>query len=110
LIRSGQLRTKLWIQRPIAGSGDGMGGGGTSYHEDVRETYGHVMPLTGTEMIVASQKGSEENCKIHIRFISDLTPKNRLQLADTTTFYDIVSVINPDLRNRELILYCRQRT
>ena len=109
-MRSGQLRHKLVIQTSIAGSGDGMGGGGTSYWEDTKEINGRISPLTGTEQIVASQKGSEENCKIHIRYTSGITPKNRLKLGDTTTYYDIVSVINPDLRNKELILYCRQKT
>jgi SPP1 family predicted phage head-tail adaptor len=105
---AGKLRTKLWIQTRIKSTGDGMGGGGASYYEDERETWAQVSPLTGTEMMVASQKGSEENCKIHMRYTSGITPKKRLRLSDTTTFYDIVSIINPDLRNRELILYCKQ--
>ncbi len=107
-MKAGKLRNILWIQDRIASTGDGMGGGGESYWEDDRMVYGHIMPLTGTEQIVAQQKGSEENCKIHLRYSTAITPAGRLRLADTTQFYDVVSVINPDLRNRELILYCRQ--
>jgi SPP1 family predicted phage head-tail adaptor len=107
-LKAGKLRHRLVIQTSVAGVGDGMGGGGISYWEDTKEISGHIMPLTGTEQIVAFQKGSEENCKIHMRYTSDITPRNRLRLGDTTTFYDIVSVVNPDLRNRELILYCKQ--
>lgn len=108
-MRAGKLRNQFWIQKRVASTGDGMGGGGVKYYEDEYETYGAIMPLTGTELMVASQKGSEENCKIHIRYVSDITPRKRLRLGDSTTFYDIISVINPDLRNKELILYCKRK-
>lgn len=98
------------IQTSVASTGDGMGGVGSAYWEDDREVYGKVGPLTGTEQMVASQKGSEENCKIVLRYTSGITPKNRLRLADTTEYFDIVSALNPDYRNRELVLYCRKET
>ena len=107
-MRSGQLRHRLVIQVSVGSTGDGMGGGGIASWEDEKEVQGQVSPLTGTEKMVAMQKGSEENCKIYMRYTSGITPRKRFRLADTTTFYDIVSVVNPDLRNRELILYCRQ--
>jgi SPP1 family predicted phage head-tail adaptor len=85
-----------------------MGGVGQSYWEDGSQIWGHLQPLSGTEKLVASQMATEEDCKIHLRYSTELTPKTRLRLADTTTIFDVVSVINPDYRNRELILYCRK--
>ena len=46
--------------------------------------------------------------QIRIRYTSDVTPAKRIQRGDSTQYFDIVSVVNPDYRNRELILYCRE--
>lgn len=106
-MRAGQLRHRLVLQNPsTAPSADAMGGFEYKYEDD-EEVWGAIWPLRGSERIAADQMNSDIDCQIRIRYTSVVTSKTRIQLGDTTTYFDIRSVINPDFRNRELILYCR---
>ena len=106
VLRAGTLRHRLIIQSKSS-TGDGMGGMTVSWSDD-KTVKGAIWPLKGTEAITAQQLESEITCQIRIRYTADVTPANRLQRGDTTQYFDIVSVVNPDYRNRELILYCRE--
>jgi SPP1 family predicted phage head-tail adaptor len=83
-------------------------GAPTEAWEDLKTVWGAVWPLRGREYILAQQVGADVNYKIRIRYTEDITPANRIQLADTTRFFDIKEVINPDLRNIQLELMCKE--
>lgn len=106
VLRAGSLRHRLIIQSKV-GTADGMGGFTYTY-EDEKTVYGAIWPLRGTEKLTAQQLESEITCQVRIRYTPGVTPANRIQRGDSTQYLDIVSVVNPDYRNRELILYCRE--
>jgi len=105
-MRAGSLRHRLTIQSKNS-TGDGMGGMTFSWSDD-KTVYGAIWPLRGTERLTAQSLESEITCQIRIRYTADVTPAKRIQRGDSTQCFDIVSVVNPDYRNRELILYCRE--
>ena len=105
-MRAGKLRHRITIETLSAGVGDGMGGIVQDY-TDYKTVWCSINPLSGTETTIAAQRGSEEDVRITMRYDSGVSPKCRLRQGDSTTYFDIVSVVNPEFRNKELILYCR---
>jgi SPP1 family predicted phage head-tail adaptor len=106
VLRAGTLRHRLILQSKNS-TGDGMGGVTYSWTND-RTVYGAIWPLRGTERLTAQQLESSITCQVRVRYAADVSPDNRIQVGDTTQYLDIVSVVNPEYRNRELILYCRE--
>ena len=106
VLRAGTLRHRLILQSRNS-TGDGMGGVTYSWTNE-RTVYGAIWPLRGTERLTAQQLESSITCQVRIRYASDVSPANRIQVGDTTQYLDIVSVVNPEYRNRELILYCKE--
>ena len=106
VLRAGTLRHRLIFQSKSS-TGDGMGGVTYSWTDD-RTMYGAIWPLRGSERLTAQQLESSITCQVRIRYASDISPANRIQVGDSTQYLDIVSVVNPEYRNRELILYCKE--
>lgn len=75
---------------------------------DLKTVYGAIWPLRGQEYLANKQLETSVSYRIRIRYTTDVTPSHRLRLGDTTTFYDIKEVINPDLRNVYLELMCEE--
>ena len=105
-MRAGQLRHRVTIQTANSTS-DGMGGWATSWTNS-KTVNAAIWPLSGKERLVASQVDSDVTYRVRIRYTENITPANRLRLGDTTTYYDIKQVINPDLRNVYLEMMCRE--
>lgn len=61
-----------------------------------------VESLTGREYFAAQQVQAENQKRFTIRYIPGITYKMRIKY--NSNYYDITSIINPDERNRELIL------
>jgi SPP1 family predicted phage head-tail adaptor len=67
-----------------------------------------VEPLNGREYFNASGERSEVTTRIRMRYDSEtaqIKPYDRITIGDAV--YDIVSVINVQQRNRELVLMCK---
>ena len=109
-MRAGTLRHRITIQEPIGSTGGGVSASRKQSFEDFKTVWGAVWPLRGQELLAAQQVGSEVTSRIRIRYMADITPRYRIRLGDTTTYYDIVSVINPDMRNIYLDLMVREQT
>ena len=105
-MRSGELRHRLIIQERTS-TVDSMGAPSEAW-EDLKTVWGGIWPLRGREFLAAQQLGSEITCRIRIRYTENITPANRIQLSDTTRFFDIKEVIDPDYRNISLDLMCRE--
>ena len=69
-----------------------------------------IQPLNGREFFAASGEHSEVTTRIRMRY-DDVT--NAINAYDRITHgsdtYDILSVINVDKRNHELVLMCKLR-
>ena len=103
------LRHRVAIEEPVASTGGGFSASRKQSFEDFKTVWGGVWPLSGKELLTAQQLGSEITSRVRIRYTAGVTPKHRLRLGDTTTYYDIVSVVNPDMRNIYLDLMVREQ-
>ena len=108
-MRAGSLRHRLIIQEPTSSTGGGFGASRKQDFQDWITVHGAIWPLRGVELLTAQQLGSEVTSRIRIRYKDGITPRHRIQLGDTTTYYDIVSVINPEKRNIYLDLMVREQ-
>lgn len=64
-----------------------------------------VEPINGQEYLAAAAAQSEAAAKIRMRFHPDIASTDRM--THNGTAYDIMSVINPEMRNEELVLMCK---
>lgn len=70
-----------------------------------------IRPLAGREYFAAQSENSEITTEIRVRFDTQtraLTTADQVQHGGLT--YDIESIINPNLENKELILMCTVRS
>lgn len=104
-----RLRHRVSLQRLLPGSpAQDAGGVPDEQWTTLFTCWADVAPLRGRELVAAQQVASEVTGTVRIRYRSDfqLTSKDRV-LFDTRV-YDVVSVVNHDERNREVILYVRE--
>lgn len=105
-MRAGTLRHRVAIEQLVANSPtQNAGGEMDETWTNVATVWGAVEPLRGRELFAAQQVASEVTGTIRIRYLAGVTPKMRCVFG--TRNYDILSAVNPDERNRELILYVR---
>ena len=103
-MRAGALRHQIWIKGPTIT---------TDANAEVTTAWGTVTvcwaaiePLRGREWIASGMENSEITAKGWIRYVSGIKPT--MQVYYGTRTFEIVSVINPDERNRELELRLKE--
>lgn len=64
-----------------------------------------VEPINGREYFTAHMAASEVTTRIRMRYQAGITSTDRI--THGTTVYNVQSVINPDMRNEELVLMCK---
>lgn len=104
-MQAGRLRHQISIQIKTTVS-DGMGGF-TATWGDETTVWAEIDPPKGREFFASGQTQSEITTRIRIRYLSGVTPAKRVRFK--SRYFDINSVVNPDERNRELILMCVER-
>lgn len=72
-----------------------------------------IEPLQGAELERAKQYDAEVKVKIRIRYNSSVSPNHRVKYTKNDNGlnvknYEINAVINPEERNEELLLYCKE--
>jgi SPP1 family predicted phage head-tail adaptor len=103
-MRIGRLRHRITIQQPSTAQNT-YGEPGTTW-SDLATVWGSIEPLRGREYFAAQEIQAEVTTRIVIRHRADVSPTMRVNYGSDT--YLIESVINPDNRDRELQLMCRQ--
>jgi SPP1 family predicted phage head-tail adaptor len=70
--------------------------------------WGSVEPLTGRELLLAQQVSAEVTIRVTIRYDSGntVTPQHRIIIGSRTL--EIVYVGNPEERDKQLILMCKE--
>lgn len=112
-MRGGQLRHWVTIQRRV--ESDNPTGEQTWTFVDWQSMWASVEPLSGRELLQASQIGSNLNARIRIRFFPGINAKMRVRHSYTfgdepvLDYYDIESVIHINERFREMHLMCVKR-
>ena len=103
-MRSGRLRHRLILQSK-AETRDSYGA--TLITWDTEATvWGAIEPLSGKEYFSQQSVQAEAQVRIVIRYYSGVLPSWRV--SNGGLYYDIVDVLNHDMRNQQLTLMCRQ--
>lgn len=104
-MRAGRLRKRLTLQSVTTTFDDT--GDAIEAWSDVKTVYASVTPLTGTEVITANQLGVGVDFEIRVRYgVGPITHDQRFLMGDR--IFNVVSILNPDERNRELVIGAKE--
>ncbi len=98
------FRHRITLQELVTGQDEA--GQPVQEWQDVATVWGAVEPLRGREYFAAAQVQAEVTTRIRIRYCRGIRPDMRV-LYDGRLF-DILSVIDPEERHRELQLMARE--
>ena len=100
----GKLRHRLQIEKKVVAR-DSYGAETITW-TDVDTVWGSVEPISGREYFLAQQVQSEVTHRVTIRYYAGMNPGWRIKFG--TRIFDVLSVINTEERNREMILMTRE--
>jgi SPP1 family predicted phage head-tail adaptor len=103
-MRAGELRSRVALQTATE-TQDDYGAPVPSW-ATTATVWGEVVDLSGREYFAAQQVNAEVSTRIRIRYLAGVVPKMRA-VANGRTF-DILAVLDPDGRKRELHLMCKE--
>ena len=103
-MNAGALRHRCWIQEPTF-TPDGYGRT-TPSRGTVTICWGALEPLKGREWIESGLENSEITAKFRMRYFAGIDPTMQLYFGSRT--FEIVSVIDPDERHKELELMLKE--
>lgn len=100
-MRAGQLRHRIAIQESTD-TPDGAGGFTSSWADisGMESVPAAIWPLSSKESLDSMKLELSVTHKIRIRYRSGITAKNRIKFG--SRYFNIISLINPDERNRIL--------
>ena len=99
-MRVGPLRHRATIQS-YAKTRDAYGAEVETW-SDFADVWASIEPLIGREYMAAKQLTADVSHKIRIRYIEGLSPTMRVVFGTRT--FEIVSIINVQERNKELVI------
>lgn len=101
---AGKRRNLVKLQKAIVTS-DEYGDGPTTY-QTITTAWASIRSLSGRELINAQQVSSEVSHEITTFFNQQITPRGRVVLGSRT--FHIESKTNPDQREKDMILMCKE--
>jgi len=105
-MRSGRLRHRLQIQTRDNDTRNAYGESVPGW-STVTTVWGSIEPLSGKEWLAQQELQSEISVRIVIRYYAGIDATTH-RVKNDGLYYDIVSVINHESRDRMLTLMCRQ--
>lgn len=102
-MNAGYLRHRCWIKEPTITT---VNGAVTTTWGTATVCWGALEPLRGREWFESGMENSEITARFRMRYYSGIQPK--MQLYYGTRSWEIVSVIDPGERHRELELMLRE--
>ncbi|WP_292935514.1 phage head closure protein [Noviherbaspirillum sp.] len=106
-MRAGKLRHKVTVER-VTITQDPDYGSVIETWTPVGTFPASVEPINGREYFTAHLALSEVTTRIRMRYQAGLSVLDRITHGGTV--YNVQSVINPDMRNEELVLMCKSTT
>ena len=103
-MRIGDLNKQITIQYPTKVS-DGMGGF-TETWTNAATVWAAIWPISANELVRSMQQTMEISHRIRIRYRSVLRPDWRIKYGNR--FFNIISIINPNMKNELLDLMCKE--
>ena len=104
MIRAGRLRHRLVLQSKTY-TRDSYGAAIVGWTTEAT-VWGSLEPLTARELFAQQQIQPEARVRVVLRYYSGLDASWRITHGGL--YYDIVEVINKDMRNAMLTLLCRE--
>jgi SPP1 family predicted phage head-tail adaptor len=107
-MRAGNLRHKITFQQ-LTVANDTWGHSTETWTDQVT-TYAAIWPMRGREQLEAMKLDNEVTHKIRIRYKKNLHPKMRIKYIskNSTRYFNILSILNPDERNVYLEIMARE--
>lgn len=99
------MRERLTFQKKVE-TKNSLNEAVISYTDHVT-VWGSVLPNAGKKYYEALQSTSEVSGEVRIRYRSDIEPTMRIKHG--SRYLEIVSLVNPQERNRELIIYYKEQ-
>jgi len=103
-MHAGQMRSLIVIEQVAEGQSNS--GAVTEDWSTFVTARARRRKLSGREFYAASVVNLQESVEYRIRFVKNITTKMRIN--DSGEFLDIQSIIDPDEKQRELILVCER--
>ena len=104
-MRAGSLNKTISIEAPTK-TPDGMGGTTNSWKVIVTDFPAAIWSTSATEQIKSMGETMIISHRIRIRYRSDIRANWRLKYKDS--YYNIVSIINPDMANKILDILAKE--
>jgi SPP1 family predicted phage head-tail adaptor len=107
-MNAGSLREYLSLQRSVRAV--------DAYGQSIQTwatfafVWGKVEPLLGSGRLADQIIQTQATHRVRIRYRQDLRITDRLSWGDTPRILEIVQITDPDGRNAEHVLLCKERT
>ncbi len=105
-MRAGRLRHRIVIQEKSTAVTRGSYGEETTPWTTYKQVWSEIDPPKSREFFSANQTQAEVTTRVRIRYLPDVKPNMRVKFG--TRYLNINSIINPDERNKELIMMCNE--
>jgi SPP1 family predicted phage head-tail adaptor len=105
-MQAGGLRHRIDIEQNV-GTTDTFGATTDSWAL-FTTLWAAIEPLSGRELLQAQQIQADITHRVRFRYVSGVTAKMRVLYG--SRIFNILSIINPEERNREITLACKELT
>ena len=102
-MNAGSLRHRCWIKEPTHTN---VSGAVTTTWGTVTVCWGALEPLKGREWVQSGLENSEITAKFRMRYQASVDPTMQLYFGSRT--FEIISVIDPSERHKELELMVKE--
>lgn len=111
-LKIGELRHRLQLMKPYGPSQSSFGDVSLANYSPVRTMWGKVESITGRDVLAANQFSDQVTHLItirHFRHNLDIFAKDQIWFQGAMTYvrqFQVEYVLNPDERNKTLMLLC----
>jgi SPP1 family predicted phage head-tail adaptor len=105
-MQAGKLRHQITLEQNT-GVEDTAGQVVDNWTPFATNLWASIRPLTGEEVLQAQQVQAEVTHEVKLRYLAGVTPQLRVLFG--ARVFNILSVVNTDERNYELVLLCKEQ-
>jgi len=103
-MRIGPLNKRIILQS-MTKTADGMGGFSVTWKNEIT-IWAAIWPVSATEQVQAMQTVMTITHRIRIRYVDDIKASWRIKFGEK--FFNIISIINPNISNKYLDILAKE--
>jgi SPP1 family predicted phage head-tail adaptor len=84
---------------------DGSGGVIVAW-APIGQAWARMEPLSGREVVSTDREGSQQRCRVTLRYRNDISPAHRFAFG--SRHFDIETIVDPNGRRRFLVCDCSE--